>query len=231
MISPTPHSPATFQHRRCPLRAYLENTMPALTARARATAAAMTAAGALLLGAAGCKPSAPAAQPAPAQTTTQSATQAAAPSPSVVASTTHPAPTATASTPAAPSYEFGNGTVYDAWITSVTPGSPAHVTMEMAWHYTGKAAVAYAKAHGLPAPLDDHIDVDRGFSATVAASPSLQATINPLGAGVHPLSPAAFLAWAAKHPAVKYSGQYGGPIYAVTFTNDVLVTANEIFEP
>jgi hypothetical protein len=30
---------------------------------------------------------------------------------------------------------------------------------------------------------------------------------------------------------VKYGGQYGGPIYAGIFAGDVLVTANEIFEP
>ncbi len=58
-----------------------------------------------------------------------------------------------------------------------------------------------------------------------------RASINPEGAGVQQLTPAAFLAWAGAHPAVKYSGQYAGPIYSVTFSNDVLVSANEIFEP
>lgn len=118
-----------------------------------------------------------------------------------------------------------------AWITSVTPGPPATVTMEMAWHYTGEAAVAYARAHHLHAPMNDHIDVDRKLSATVAVSPTIQASINPEAAGVQHLSPAAFLAWAGAHPAAKFNGQYAGPLYAVTFNNDVLVSANEIFEP
>ena len=205
--------------------------MPALTPRTRAFAAAITAAGALLPGATGCQP----AGPATPAVSPRAATQVAAPSPSATASTGQSAPTATASATAsthiAPAYEFGNGTVYDAWITSVTPGSPATVTMEMAWHYTGEAAVAYARAHHLHAPMNDHIDVDRKFSATVAVSPAIQASINPEAAGVQHLSPAAFLAWAGAHPAAKFSGQYAGPLYAVTFSNDVLVSANQIFEP
>jgi hypothetical protein len=127
--------------------------------------------------------------------------------------------------------EFGDGAAYDAWITSVTPGSPSRVTMEMAWHYTGQAAVNYAKAHGLPAPADDHMDVDWRFSATVDVSPSVQASINPQGAGTRHLSPAAFLAWAGAHPAAWAGGQYAGPIYRVTFARDVLVSAKQIFEP
>ena len=205
--------------------------MPALTPRTRAFAAAITAAGALLPGATGCQQ----AGPAPPAVSTRAATQVAAPSPSETASTGQPAPTATASATAsthiAPAYEFGNGTGYDAWITSVTPGSPARVTMEMAWHYAGQAAVAYAQAHGLPAPMNDHLDVDRGFPATVAVSPAVQASINPVGTRVQHLSPAAFLAWAAAHPAVRAGSQYGGPIYPVTFTNHVIVSANASFEP
>ena len=198
--------------------------MPVLPPRARACAAALATAGALLLGAPGCKPAGTAA-PTPAQTVTKVVT------PSPVVSTTQAVPTATASTHIAPANEFGNGTVYDAWITSVTPGSPATVTMEMAWHYTGEAAVAYARAHHLPAPMNDHIDVDRKFSATVAVSPAIQASINPEAAGVQHLSPAAILAWAGAHPAAKFSGQYAGPLYAVSFSYDVLVSANQIFEP
>ena len=204
--------------------------MPALTPRARTWAGALAAAGALLLGATGCTSATSAAAPQP--TATQSATQAAASSPAVATSAPPPAPaSASPATRIAPANEFGNGTVYDAWITSVTPGSPEKVTMEMAWHYTGQAASAYAQAHGLPVPADDHIDLDRKFSATVAVSPALQASINPQGAGVQRRSPAAFLAWAGAHPAAKFNGQYGGPLYAVTFTNDVLVSANQIFEP
>jgi hypothetical protein len=200
--------------------------MPALTPRARTWAAALGAAGVLLLCATGCTPARSAAAPQP------TATQAAASSPAVATSGPPPATaSASPSTRIAPANEFGNGTVYDALITSVTPGSPHQVTMEMAWHYTGQAASAYAQAHGLPAPTDDHIDVDRKFSATVAVSPALQASTNPEGAGAQQLSPAAFLAWAGAHPAARFNGQYAGPLYAVTFTNDALVSANQIFEP
>jgi hypothetical protein len=200
--------------------------MPALTPRARTWAATLAAAGALLPGAIGCTSATPTAAPQP------TATQAAASSPAVATSAPPPATaSASPSTHIAPANEFGNGTGYDAWITSVTPGTPGKVTMEMAWHYTGQAASAYAQAHGLPAPADDHIDVDRKFPATVAVSPAVQASINPEGAGGQQLSPAAFLAWAGAHPAVKFNGQYGGPLYSVTFTDDVLVSANQIFEP
>lgn len=137
----------------------------------------------------------------------------------------------TAAAHIAPAAEFGNGTVYHAWITSLTPGTPARVSMELAWHYTGQAAAAYAAAHGLPAPTGDHLDVDRRFSATVTLSPSAQAAINPQGAGPQQLTATAFAAWAGQHPAVPAGGQYAGPLYAVTFHDDVLVSANQIFEP
>lgn len=92
-------------------------------------------------------------------------------------------------------------------------------------------AAVTAAAHGLPAPTGDHLDVDRRFSATVTLSPSAQAAINPQGAGPQQLTAAAFAAWAGKHPAVQAAGQYAGPLYAVTFHDDVLVSANQIFEP
>ena len=131
----------------------------------------------------------------------------------------------------APGYRLGNGTVDDAWITAVSPGTPARVRLHLAWHYTGRAAAAYAKAHGLPGPFGDHVDVDRRFSAVVAVSPAVLASVNPQEAGLRRLTRPAFLTWAGRHPAVKVAGHYGGPLYAVTFRDDVLVSVSQIFEP
>ncbi|MGE5132369.1 MAG: hypothetical protein ACM32E_05595 [Gemmatimonadota bacterium] len=137
----------------------------------------------------------------------------------------------TAVTRLAPGYRLGNGTTYDAWITSVSPGTPARVRMELAWHYTGRAAAAYAKAHGLPSPAGDHIDVDRRFSAVVRVSPAVRASVDPAGAGPRQLAGPAFLGWAGQHPAIRVAGRYGGPLYAVTFRDDVLISVSQVFEP
>ncbi len=197
--------------------------------------------GALLAGLTGCHAAAAAqaAAPgtAPPAAARSGANQAAARSGPATAAAQSSAATAaataavTAAAHIAPGYQFGNGTVYDAWITSATPGSPARVTLEMAWHYAGRAAAAYARAHGLPAPPDDHIDIDRNLRAAVTVSPALRAAVNPQGAGPQQLTAPAFVAWARQHPAVNAGGGWGGPLYAVTFHDGVLVSAQQISEP
>jgi hypothetical protein len=133
--------------------------------------------------------------------------------------------------PDARGHEFGNGTVYYAWITGVRQGRPGKVTMEMAWHYTGRAAKRYAAEHHVRRPLDDHIDVDRRFAVTVTVSPRARISINSERRGPRQLPASAFLARAARALAVRVSGQFAGPLYEVAFHNDVLVSAYQVFQP
>jgi hypothetical protein len=214
-----------------------------MPAPARRAVTGLLAAGALLTSLTACQPAGqvtaaqsgtrhqPAAAPASPPPPSPPGPGGDGPAPATGAAVAAATVAVTAASHLAPARGFGDGVVYDAWITSVTPGRPGHVTMEMAWHYTGGAAVGYARAHGLAAPLDDHIDVGRGFSATVAVAPSAQASVNPDGSGPQQLTPAGFVAWAGQHRAVKTGGEFGGPIYTVTFAGDVLVSASQIFEP
>jgi hypothetical protein len=130
-----------------------------------------------------------------------------------------------------PADEFGDGIVYYAWITGVRLGTPGKVTMEMAWHYAGQAAQRYAARHHLPPPMDDHINTDRGFAATVTVSPHARISINPDGLGPRLLPASAFLSYAARDLAIRVSGQFAGPLYEVAFHHDILVSAYQVFQP
>lgn len=131
----------------------------------------------------------------------------------------------------APADGFGDGTVYYAWIIGARPGRPGKVTMEMAWHYAGQAARRYAARYHLPPSMDDHINTDRGFAATVTVSPHARISINPDGLGPRLLPASAFLGYAARDLAIRVSGQFAGPLYEVAFHHDILVSAYQVFQP
>jgi hypothetical protein len=147
----------------------------------------------------------------------------------------------------APAEQFGNGTIYYAWIIGVRQGRPGGVrqgrpgngpgdrpgtvTMEMAWHYTGKAEQRYAAEHHLPSPAGGYIDIDRRLAATVSVARSARISINLHRCGPQQLSASAFLGHAARDLAIKVNGQLTGPLYEVAFDNDVLVSACQVREP
>jgi hypothetical protein len=179
----------------------------------------------------------------------------------------------------APAEQFGNGTIYYAWIIGVRQGrpggvrqgrpgngpgdrpggvrqgrpgnrsgdrpggvrqgrpgngpgnGPGTVTMEMAWHYTGKAEQRYAAEHHLPSPAGGYIDIDRRLAATVSVARSARISINLHRCGPQQLSASAFLGHAARDLAIKVNGQLTGPLYEVAFDNDVLVSACQVREP
>jgi hypothetical protein len=147
------------------------------------------------------------------------------------------------SSPAAPTYYFGAGKTYDAWIINVN--SDGTLTIALVHHLTGTAAADYLTSHGQTIPPDgipnDYINVDTHVHKTVKVSTSATVTTNEEGGGPAPMSTSAFLSWLATHPALPvaagdqaaYPGapSYGGPLFALTFSKDVMVSANQIFEP
>jgi hypothetical protein len=157
--------------------------------------------------------------------------------------TVAPTPTTPATTaPAAPTYYFGNGKTYDAWITKV---SGSTLTIEVVHHLTGTDAANYLTSHGQTigpdGVPDDYINVDTRVHKIVQLSNSAAVTTNNEGAGPAPLSASAFLTWLAANPTMPiasgdqdaYPGAptFYGPLFAVKFTNDVMVSADQIFEP
>jgi hypothetical protein len=151
-------------------------------------------------------------------------------------------PIVTATAPAAPTYYFGNGKTYDAWIIKVAGHT---LTIALVHHLTGKDAENYLTSHGQTVPPDgvpdDYINVDTHVHKTVQLADSATATTNAEGAGPSTLSVNDFLTWLAANPAKPvatadqdtYPGapSYFGPLFAVVFTKDVMVSANQIFEP
>jgi hypothetical protein len=144
--------------------------------------------------------------------------------------------------PTAPTYYFGNAKTYDVWIIKV---SGSTLTIAVVHHLTGTDAETYLTSHGqtlgpdgIP---DDYINVDTRVHKTVQLADSATVTTNEEGAGPAPLSASGFLTWLQANPATPiasgdqdtYPGAptFSGPLFEVKFTNDVMVSANQIFEP
>jgi hypothetical protein len=153
-----------------------------------------------------------------------------------------PAVTLTKTAPAAPKYYFANGKSYAAWVTKV---SGSTLTIEVVHHLTGTAAADYLTSHGQTlgpdGVPDDYINVDTHVKKVVQLSSSATPSTNEEGAGPVSMSASAFLTWLSSNLAKPiasgdqdpYVGapQFFGPLFAVKFTNDVMVSADQIFEP
>jgi hypothetical protein len=158
--------------------------------------------------------------------------------------TAAPAQTAAPSTaPATPQQYFADGKTYQAWILSVN--ADGTLTIDLVHHLTGDDAKNYLTSHGATIGPDgipnDYINVDTSVDKTVQLSPTVKVTTNEEGGGPVTISHDEFIAWLNENHVKpiaaadrdKYVGaaKYFGPLFAVTFSADVLVSADQIFEP
>jgi hypothetical protein len=160
------------------------------------------------------------------------------------APTTAPMPTLT-SDPSSKQY-FKDGKTYQAWILDVKSG-PAFV-LDLAHHLVNtpddQAATKYLESHGKSPGTDgipnDYIDVDTQVHKTESVAANVTIAVNPDGTAPKNLSLDEFKTWLEKNGVEKITGprddypgapSYVGPIFAVTFKQDAIVSINQIFEP
>ena len=156
------------------------------------------------------------------------------------------APMPTLSSDPSPKQYFKDGKTYQAWIIETKAG-PAFV-LDLAHHLvdtpSDPAATRYLQQHGKsPGPEgipNSYIDVDTHVHKTQSVAPDVTIAVNPDGTAPKNLSLPDFQKWLEKYGVEKITGpkddyfgapSYIGPLFAVTFENDVIVSLNQIFEP
>ncbi len=145
-----------------------------------------------------------------------------------------------------PKQYFKDGKTYQAWIIRVKPG-PMFV-IDLAHHLVNTpsdpAATKYLESHGQsPGPdgiPNDYIDVDTHVHKTLKVDPHASVAINPNGTAPKSVTLDAFVKWLDSNGATPIKGgnneypgapSYVGPIFAVSFKKDILVSISQIFEP
>jgi hypothetical protein len=155
------------------------------------------------------------------------------------------APMPTLSTNPSPKQYFKDGKTYQAWILDLKDG-PALV-LDLAHHLVNTpsdpAATNYLNSNGQSPGTDgvpnDYIDVDTHVHKTQPVSHNVTIAVNPDGTSPKNLSMDEFSTWLDKNAVEKVTGtedyfgapSYIGPLFAITFKNDVIVSVNQIFEP
>jgi hypothetical protein len=160
----------------------------------------------------------------------------------VGASSSAPPTVSPTGSPSAAQY-FGDGKTYDAWVIAINRDGT--LTIGLVHHLTGQAAKDYLTSHGQTIPPEgipnDYINVDTYVHKRVMFSSTATVTTNPQGLA-QSMSASAFLATYLPSNLAKplaagnrdtYPGapHYYGPLYALTFQHDVIVSVSQIFEP